>query len=124
EPSAGGIFEFHTSNSVNSALITNTSLVGAGTYYAFERSASGCFSTPAAVKVTIQDCGDDGITPDSTKYVDISVNKTADTNHVEIGGTVTYTVKARNLSKHVATDVVIRDVLPDGLQLTGNSTGV
>ncbi len=123
-PSEGGEYEFHTSNSVNSALVTNPNMVGAGTYYVFERSTGGCISSPAAIKVTITDCGEGGITPDSTKYVDIAVHKTADTSHVKVGGLVTYTLKARNLSQNMATGVVIRDVLPGGLFLTGNPSGV
>jgi hypothetical protein len=52
----GGVFEWHTTNSSSSALVSNPSAVGAGTYYLFEKSSAGCYSAPKAVTVTINAC--------------------------------------------------------------------
>ncbi|MCR9064010.1 MAG: gliding motility-associated C-terminal domain-containing protein, partial [Cytophagales bacterium] len=123
DPSAGGMFEFHVSNSINSALVTNTGMVGSGTYYVFERSALGCYSSPASVKVAVTDCGETGVGPDSTAFVDIAISKVSSDSVVALGDTVTYTVTAKNIGDNTASKVSVRDILPDGLTFVSTSTG-
>ena len=53
---AGSTIEWHVANNVASAIITNTTTVGAGTYYAFAKSTAGCYSAGVAVTVTITPC--------------------------------------------------------------------
>jgi uncharacterized repeat protein (TIGR01451 family)/gliding motility-associated-like protein len=113
--STGNNFEFRSSSSSNSPIVTTAGMANAGTYYVFERSAANCYSDPAAVKVVITDCGDGGIGIDTTKSVDIAVTKTANTVKVPLGEVVSYKVSVTNLGKVSATNVVIRDVLPNGL---------
>ena len=52
----GGVFEWHISNSSGSAMVSNPTSVGLGTYYLFEKSPSGCYSTGAPLQVQIQNC--------------------------------------------------------------------
>jgi uncharacterized repeat protein (TIGR01451 family)/gliding motility-associated-like protein len=119
---ADATFEFHVSNSPNSTLITAPGMVGAGNYYLFERSKVGCFSDGVLVKVLITDCGDGGITPDSSKFVDISVKKTADSTSVPVNSFVDYTVVVRNLKNYKATNLIVRDVIPSGLVIESVSS--
>jgi uncharacterized repeat protein (TIGR01451 family) len=119
---AGGSFEFHISNSINSALITTPGMVGAGSYYLFERSKVGCYSNPTLINVKIESCGSTGIKPDSTKFVDISLTKTANSINVPVNQFVIYKVVVRNRENFTATNVVIRDVMPAGLVLDSVST--
>lgn len=53
---AGSTIEWHVSNDVNSAILTNTTTVGSGTYYAFAKSTTGCYSSSVSVTVTINTC--------------------------------------------------------------------
>ncbi|MBP8155404.1 MAG: gliding motility-associated C-terminal domain-containing protein, partial [Leadbetterella sp.] len=115
-------FEFHVSNSPNSTLITTPGMVTAGNYYLFERSKVGCYSDPVLVKVKIEDCGDGGINPDSTKFVDISIKKTADSILVPVNKFVDYTVVVKNLNTTVATNLVVRDIIPAGLVIESVSS--
>jgi uncharacterized repeat protein (TIGR01451 family)/gliding motility-associated-like protein len=114
-----GIFEFHASNSINSALITNTGMVTAGTYHVFERSHIGCYSTASAIKVTTTKCGDNPVVLDSTQYVDVAVSKVGSASVVAVGDTVGYTVSVKNVGKYKATSVKVRDILPNGLTFIG-----
>ncbi|GAB2800649.1 hypothetical protein GCM10027275_53410 [Rhabdobacter roseus] len=52
----GGAFEWHVGPSASSALVTDPTQVGNGTYYLFERSAADCYSSPAAITVNIESC--------------------------------------------------------------------
>jgi uncharacterized repeat protein (TIGR01451 family) len=56
--SNGSSFEFRTGISSTSTLVSNPQAVSAtGTYYVFEKFASGCYSAPAAINVFINtDC--------------------------------------------------------------------
>lgn len=56
QPSSGGAFEWHVTSDVTSALVSNTTTAGAGKYYLFEKTSSGCYSSPAVVTVTINNC--------------------------------------------------------------------
>ncbi len=53
---AGSTIEWHVANDVASAIITNTTTVGAGTYYAFAKSTAGCYSGGVSVTVNITSC--------------------------------------------------------------------
>ena len=54
--SSGSTIEWHVANDVASAIITNTTTVGAGTYYAFAKSTAGCYSGGVSVTVNINPC--------------------------------------------------------------------
>ncbi|AWV97705.1 T9SS type B sorting domain-containing protein [Arcticibacterium luteifluviistationis] len=120
--SPNGSFEFHTSNSINSPIVTNIGMVSAGTFYVFERSKLGCYSDAAAINVSITECEGDPVIIDSTQYVDIAVSKTGSASTVDVGDTVTYTVEVKNLSLNAATGVVVRDILPGGLTFISTSS--
>ena len=53
---SGGSFEWHVSNSSNSALVSNPTAVSAGTYYLFEKSPANCYSAGSPLQVQIQNC--------------------------------------------------------------------
>ncbi|SFQ51153.1 conserved repeat domain-containing protein, partial [Pseudarcicella hirudinis] len=53
---AGGVYEWHVSNSSTSALVSNPAAVTSGAYYLFEKSAAGCYSAPAIITVGIVPC--------------------------------------------------------------------
>lgn len=55
-PTVGGTFEWHTTNSTISPLVTNPSAAQAGTYFLFEKSVNGCYSDPAIITVNINTC--------------------------------------------------------------------
>ena len=52
----GSAIEWHVANDVSSAIVTNTTLVGAGTYYAFAKSTAGCYSGGVPVTANINPC--------------------------------------------------------------------
>jgi large repetitive protein len=55
--SAGGIFEYHTGVLPTSPLVSSPNAVGTGTYYVFEKTASGCYSTPGVINTFVNaDC--------------------------------------------------------------------
>ena len=54
--SSGSTIEWHIANDVASAIITNTTTVGAGTYYAFAKSTGGCYSGGVSVTVNVNPC--------------------------------------------------------------------
>jgi len=121
---AGGQFEFHTTSSPNSPLVTNPGAVGAGTYYAFERSAVGCYCDGVAVKVTITTCEGGGVTP-TIPVVDIAVKKVASASIVPVNEIVTYKITVKNIGQIKATGIEVRDILPSGLafeSVTSNAT--
>ena len=53
---SGGIFEWHVSNSSGSALVSSPTAVTNGTYYLFEKSPAGCYSTGKSILVQTQIC--------------------------------------------------------------------
>ncbi len=120
----GGQFEFHTTSSPNSPLVTNPAAAGTGTYYVFEQSAVGCYCDGAAVKVTLTTCEGGGIDP-SIPVVDIAVKKVASASVVPVNGIVTYKVTVKNSGQVKATGIEVRDILPSGLtfeSVTSNAT--
>jgi large repetitive protein len=55
--SAGGIFEYHTGVLPTSPLVSNPNAVGTGTYYVFEKTATGCYSAPGVINTFVNpDC--------------------------------------------------------------------
>lgn len=109
----GGVFEWHTGIASSSPLVSGPTSVGAGTYYLFERSGAGCYSAPSTTTITEVSCA---------KVVDISLIKTADRRIVYLGDVIQYTVNVSNAGPDSATNVVLRDILPDGLSFVSSPT--
>jgi uncharacterized repeat protein (TIGR01451 family)/gliding motility-associated-like protein len=101
-------FEFHTSSTPSSPLITSLGNVTSGSYYLFEKTKEGCYSAASKVNVSLDSC---------ITAVDIKLTKTADTNRVALGEYVTYHILVENLGETTATNVIIRDTLPAGLEI-------
>ncbi|MFC3813283.1 T9SS type B sorting domain-containing protein [Lacihabitans lacunae] len=101
-------FEFHTSSMPSSPLVGSLSTVTSGSYYLFEKTKEGCFSAASKVNVSLDSC---------KTAVDIKLTKTADTNRVALGEYVTYHILVENLGETTATNVIIRDTLPAGLEI-------
>lgn len=119
----GGQFEFHTSSSSSSPIVTNIGAVGEGTYYVFERSNVGCYSDAVAVKVVITVCSG-GVTSPSSPVVDIEVRKVASAKLIPINDIVSYQVVVKNKGEVKASDIEVRDILPSGLafeSVSGNA---
>ncbi len=74
-------------------------------------------SDTASVTITVQ--GGGGPTP---VYADISVQKTADVTSTSEGGTIHYTITAKDLGPSTSTDVVATDTIPAGLTLVSATT--
>jgi uncharacterized repeat protein (TIGR01451 family)/gliding motility-associated-like protein len=56
---AGGIFEYYTSESLSAASkVANPAAVGTGTYYVVEKTTAGCYSLPSVIHVNITTCGE------------------------------------------------------------------
>ena len=54
----GGVFEYYTNATLGAdSKVADPAAAGAGTYYAVEKSANGCYSLPARILVTITPCG-------------------------------------------------------------------
>jgi hypothetical protein len=53
---SGGVFEWRTTNSSTSPLVSTPTAVTAGTYYLFEKAPNGCYSAAFSVQVQIQNC--------------------------------------------------------------------
>ncbi|WP_373511664.1 SdrD B-like domain-containing protein [Persicitalea sp.] len=62
--SSGGVFVYRTGNTPTSAAVADPAKAGAGTYYVFEKTTTGCFSAASIVIVTITNC--DNTTPCET----------------------------------------------------------
>jgi uncharacterized repeat protein (TIGR01451 family)/gliding motility-associated-like protein len=124
EPSTnGGTFEFHVTSSPNSPLITSPSTVSSGTYYVFERSAVGCYSDFASIKVNATECNGGGLNPNGG-LVDIAVKKVSSSAIVPVNEIATYKVVVKNVGQNKATGIVIRDILPNGLTYVSASGNV
>jgi len=108
-PAPGATFIYRLGNIPTSATVATPERAGAGTYYIFERSSTGCFSAPAKVVVTIFDCPD-------RDTLDLAVKKTVDKPTVEVGGEVTYTITLKNNGPTTATNITLIDILPPQLE--------
>ena len=109
-PAAGNSFIYRIGTSPTSDAVASPAMVGAGTYYVFEKSEAGCFSVPAKVEVSIIDCATDS---DST---DLEIVKTVDKATVAKGGEATYSIKIKNNGSIDATNITFIDILPVGLK--------
>ncbi|MFT5884689.1 MAG: putative repeat protein (TIGR01451 family)/gliding motility-associated-like protein [Arcticibacterium sp.] len=114
----GGAFEFHTSISYTSPMIGNVSTMPAGDYYVFEKSSVGCYSTPSQIKVIIDDCNT--TTTDAEVGILIVGNKSS----VSIGDEVIYTITVTNNGPATATNIIIENLLPTGIEIVGATPGL
>ncbi|MGL4632458.1 MAG: gliding motility-associated C-terminal domain-containing protein, partial [Leadbetterella sp.] len=119
---ANTVYEFRKSESLESAIVVNTTQVVAGTYYVFLRNELGCYSSPKAVIVKIDKC-ENGKLPPTNTLADIQVQISAVTNTVPVGQKIQYTVSAKNISTVAATNIVIRNPIPDGIKVDSITNG-
>ncbi|WP_247231669.1 SdrD B-like domain-containing protein [Telluribacter sp. SYSU D00476] len=106
----GGTFEYRVGSSPTSALVAAPHAVGEGTYYVFQKSATGCYSAPAKVDVKVYSCGTE------TPRADLEIIKLVDKANVQVGDSVVYTLKLRNYGPDTATNIAVIDILPAGLE--------
>ncbi len=117
-PSDGGVFEYRTGMFITSALVEDPSKVNDGTYYVFDKSVSGCYSNPSAIKVAIDNCTID------TTDADVAIVITGDKGAVTIGDQVTYTITVTNNGPEVATNVTFENQIPGGIDIIGDTPGL
>jgi len=108
----GGVFEWRTGILPTSALVTNPTAVGPGTYYLFERSLTGCYGNPSILVVTAKQC---------QFLIDLSVVKNSTVSTAAINDIVPFSVVVNNLGPDQATNVEIQDVLPTGLTFVSSN---
>lgn len=108
----GGTFEWRTTASEKSPLVSNPSSVGEGTYYLFEKSGAGCFSPPRMLKVNLKSCD---------TLIDLSLTKIVSTMTPKVSDNIVYTIKVTNDGAHAATNVEVEDQMPAGLEFISSS---
>jgi large repetitive protein len=109
-----GVFEWHVGPLSSSALVANpTTIAVAGTYYAFEKSSLGCYSSSVSAIVVAKDCG---------KPVDLELSKTADKRIVNINDNILFTLTVINKGPNRATNIKISDKLPTSLTFVSSNT--
>jgi uncharacterized repeat protein (TIGR01451 family)/gliding motility-associated-like protein len=110
-----GVFEFRTGISPTSNLIANVSSMTAGDYYVFEKTPTGCYSSPSQIKVMIDNCnvqqGD----------ADVAITIVGNKSSVTIGDDVIYTVTVKNNGPVTATNVKIENTIPSGISIEGGT---
>ena len=80
--SAGGSFEYHTGVLPTSPLVSNPNAVGTGTYYVFEKTGTGCYSSPGVINTFIntdctpKDCAKNPVTASAGADATICAEKT------------------------------------------------
>lgn len=107
---------WHTNTIANSSnLVTNSSSVLGGTYYAAFYSSSGnCYSrTSVAVTATINQC-----------ISDLSITKSLDNYVPIVGSTVIFNLTAQNFGPSAATGVVVTDIIPSGFTLVSATPSI
>lgn len=108
---AGETYEWHTvaTNPTAGNLVATPNAVGAGSYYLYSKTTSGCYSAAsAAVAVTINACAD------------LSIHKIGPAS-VTPGATVTYTLLISNNGPSNVSNAIVKD--PAVSNLTVNSVG-
>jgi large repetitive protein len=113
-----GVFEFHTGILPTSPLVSNPNSVGAGTYYAFEKAATGCYSAGRPIVVTIQTCNA------PVGSVDIAVNIEGDKSEVKVGDNIVYTITVTNNGPSIATHVDVVNTFPQGIEIVSMTPGL
>jgi uncharacterized repeat protein (TIGR01451 family)/gliding motility-associated-like protein len=114
----GGVFVFRLGNTPASQAVSRPdSVTSSRTFYIFERTSSGCYSSPAQVQTVINDC----IEPNAT---DVSILLTANKNQALLNDLVTYSIIVRNNGPVTATNVTIRNEIPAALALQGIPNGL
>ncbi|RYU94111.1 SdrD B-like domain-containing protein [Emticicia agri] len=108
----GGTFEWHTTASEKSPLVSTPSAVGAGVYYLFEKSGAGCFSPPRMLTVNLKNCD---------TLIDLSLTKIVSTTTPKVWDDIIYTIKVTNAGPHAATNVEIEDQMPTGLEFLSSA---
>lgn len=96
-----------------------------------ETAVEGVWANTAVAEGTYQ--GDDAtgntpvaVTAEGTETVtaeDLAIRKSVSPSAFSIGGTATYTLTLRTSEYRSAGDIVVTDVLPDGMSYTGSLTG-
>ena len=109
-----GVFEWHVGALSSSALVSNpTAINAAGTYFAFEKASSGCYSSAASAVIVAKDCG---------KPVDLEMAKTADKRLVNLNDNILFTLNIINKGPNRATNIKISDKLPTGLTFVSSNS--
>ena len=116
--SANGVFEIRTGSNPTSALVPNINAVTNGVYYVFEKTTDGCYSVPADITVSINNCVID------SSSADIEIIITGNKSEADLGDTVTYTITVRNLGPATATNVDVQNIIPAGLSLVSTPAGM
>ncbi len=102
----GSVTEFHTTALATSPIVANQTAVTAGTYYLFEKTKEGCYSSPATVTVTIVDAC----------LTDLAITKQVITpGPFHTGQQVTYSITVKNEGAIPAKSVTVSETLPAGL---------
>ena len=105
---ASGTVEFYTGVTIGSPKVENPDAVGAGTYYAFVKTETGCFGEPLALVTTVTPC-------DTTKkVVSLGIAKQVVGKPVELGPNqfaLTYEFRLSNMGTEAFTKLRLRDDL-------------
>ncbi|UBM60489.1 DUF11 domain-containing protein [Marinilongibacter aquaticus] len=109
QDSISGQLEFRTSPNLDSPILADPTAVGTGFYYIFEKSAEGCYSDPAQITVTIEDC-------DSLQS-DVSILLTGDKTSAAFGESIQYKVLVKNHGPEAAHNVYVEIKVPSALNL-------
>lgn len=102
EPGVGGVFEYHTGNTLTSDLVATPEAAAPGNYYVFEKSATGCYSAPAVIDVDILDC---------TVEIGVALTTTAVSYNGDGSFDITYQAIIKNKGAGVLTNIEAVDSL-------------
>ncbi len=103
-----GEIQFYLGVTIGSLKVAKPDSVGAGTYYAFVKSANGCFSDPtAAIVVTLAPCAP----PKLPTQLAIAKALTDTTRRPDGSYDVTYSLKIKNLGNTPLKGFILRDSL-------------
>ena len=116
---AGTTLVFKTGVSSGSTTISNPSSVGAGIYYAFYKSAQGCFSLSTKITVENKD-GNIFSLSDADIQVTIKTNKAIYAK----GDTVIITITVKNLGTGTAKGIIVSSIVPGTLTYVSQTGGL